>query len=800
MKRRTQGLISILLSLSFIVLPAPPAKACAPDLAYAILINGNHPDLPLKLFAGGNIGIVQPGWAKSYLVVAYRNLIGKPLSKVEQDSIVNLWHARIISGSRFDASISNDPKDAYLKLRARAIGADPKKSGGEIYWKMDSFAYDKGISDSAFALARDTLSGLVKKYSVKSAPVRDWVKAQDGLFGIGSDKVIVPAALSPSADQLLQDARIYQIAAAHFYLKKFDGAAAQFQKLAAKQNSTFKQIASYMVLRSKSNAVLINGASTPEIEAVSSQIQNAADAATKTSAREDLLDLQRPISYLNLSQLDVTKKLATSIANGTSNRFGGDVGDLTFLLDGNMPLSGLNVQGVKGTAESGATAESVPNDLMASHDLADWILTVQNNAFLDYDNYGSEEEKAKSKAQRDAKAAHALAMWRKKNSELWLVAALMTNGLRSNLQDLYDAATNVASNSPAYATCRFYLADFLLTKTDRHAVKKALMTIWSMKTLPPSTRNLFSMQMAAACYTPGDYLKYSVLNPPEVLQSTTALVSPKFAQLASADNFQTETPTFDLNVAQDLSRNAPLSTWMSFAQSQNLPAKFKPAYLRAAWTRAQLLQQSDDAADIADEVGATNPKLSAALAKIKNAPAGPAKQFAIAAAILKNYGMSPYLQGGAERHGLPITEFDYYNNNYWVPFGAKKEDDSNSDYYSYNSTVGFCGSDSIKDMINTYSKFGVSSRLSDAEKRAAAAERALLLKNHPSRFLGQAVLDWQKTHPGDPDVPELLYRIVKLPKWTDVTPVGSEFSKKAYLVLHQKYPANSWTKKAVCYY
>lgn len=798
MRRRTQGLISVLLSLSFLALPVPPAQACAPDLAYAILINGNHPDLPLKLFAGGNVGIVQPGWAKSYLVVAYRNLIGKPLSKVEQDSIVNLWHERIINGSRFDSSISNDQKDAYLKLRAQAIGADPKKNG-EIYWKVDSFAYDKGVGDSAFALAKDTLSGLVKKFGAKSAPVRDWVKAQDGLFGIGTDKVVLPTVLPSTVDPMLHDARIYQIAAGNFYLKKFDGAAEQFQKLASKQNSTFKQIAPYMVLRSKSNAVL-NGGTTPEIEAVSAQIQSAADAATKTSVREDLLDLLRPISYLNLTALDVTKKLAISISNGTSNRFGGDVGDLTFLLDGNMPLSGLNVQGTKGTSETGATSESVPNDLMSAHDLADWVLTVQNNSFLDYDNYGTPEEKAKSKAQRAAKAAHALAMWRKNNTELWLVAALMTNGLRNNQQDLYEAAANVASNSPAYATCRFYLTDALLARTDKHAVKKALATIWSSKNLPPSTRNLFSMQMAAACYTPGDYLKYSVLNPPEVLESTTALVSPKFSQLASAENFQTETPTFDLNVAQDLSRNAPLSTWMSFAQSQNLPAKFKPAFLRAAWTRAQVLQQADDAADIADDVAAANPKLSAALTKIKNSPAGAAKQFAIAAAILKNYGMSPYLQGGAERHGLPINEFDYYNNNYWVPFGAKKDDGSNDDYYSYNSTVGFCGSDSIKDMINTYSKLGVSSRLSDAEKRAANAEKALMLKNHPSRFLGQAVFDWQKTHPSDPDIPELLYRIVKLPKWTDVTPVGSEFSKKAYLILHQKYPANAWTKKAVCYY
>jgi len=255
---------------------------------------------------------------------------------------------------------------------------------------MDSFAYDKGAGDSAFALARETLSGLVKKFGAKSVPVRDWVKAQDGIFGIGTDKIIMPSALAASADPVLQDARTYQIAAANFYLKKFDNAAAQFQRLAGKQNSSLKRIASYMVLRSKSNAVLI-GAATPEIEAVSAQIKSAADAATKTSAREELLDLLRPISYLNWTALDVTKKLAASISDGKSNRFGGDVGDLTFLLDGNMPLSGLNTQGGNGSSET--------SDLTNAHDLADWVLSAQNNTFLDYDDGSPESRQGKSEGE-----------------------------------------------------------------------------------------------------------------------------------------------------------------------------------------------------------------------------------------------------------------------------------------------------------------------------------------------------------------------------------------------------------------
>ena len=53
-------------------------------------------------------------------------------------------------------------------------------------------------------------------------------------------------------------------------------------------------------------------------------------------------------------------------------------------------------------------------------------------------------------------------------------------------------------------------------------------------------------------------------------------------------------------------------------------------------------------------------------------------------------------------------------------------------------------------------------------------------------FLGESA-------PGNiPSVPEMVYRVVRLPEWTEVTPVGSAYSHKAYALLHKKYPANTW--------
>ncbi len=797
MKRITRSIIASLLSLSFISMPIPPAKACAPDLAFAILINGNHPDLPLKLFAGGNLGVIQPGWAKSYLVVAYRQLSGKPLSKVEQDSIVKLWHERIKGESRYDSEIFVDRKDAYLKLRSKALGVNPKDNA-EIYWKLDSYSYQTGIGESSFAFAGETLGNLLKQYPAKSPEIREWVKAQDDIFGINGQKNAIPSVLPKSAAPALQDARNYQIASANFYLKKFEQATSMFQALADKPSTFFQKIASYMVLRSKANQILI-GNGTGDAQAVSVELQKAADNATKASDREDILDLLRPISYLSLSASEVVKMLATTINDGTSKRFGRDVGDFTFILDGNPPLSGLNVQGSPDEFKGDKSSDTGRSNIAAAHDMADFVCNMQkstNDIWLD-----SNESKEKAKKDDLNAAKHAREMWSKTKSLVWLVAALSGLGLR--LQDdkqLYEAANTISEGAPAYLTCKFYVVDSLLYSGKRAEARKILLPILAATNLPPTTRNLFSMQMAASSESLPEYLKYSVLNAPEILGSSSALVSTKFQKREATNVYQTDTPALDSDMAADMSRNAPFSTWMQFAQSQSIPAGFKPVIVRTAWTRAQLLQKSNEASKLEPVLAATNPSLAAAVTKIKNAPAGPARQFAVACLILRNYGMSPYLRGGIERHGEPLGEFDYYNNNFWVPIANDETPSDKDNYYAYNETVGYVGDSDVRNKMKQYCEPGVRRLLSDIEKKDAASERALILKNHPSRYFGQVVLDWAKSHPSDPDVPEMLYRVVKLPKWTEVTPVGSEFSKKACLALHKAYPGNPWTKKAVCYY
>src|SRR3974390_2375053 len=107
MGRLSRKMVALSLSGLFLLGNCQYARACGPDWDTAIMVNGIHPDLPLKLFAAGNLGMLQPGYAKSYLIVAYRYLNDTPLTAEEQAGILRLWHHRLAEfsmESQFDGN------------------------------------------------------------------------------------------------------------------------------------------------------------------------------------------------------------------------------------------------------------------------------------------------------------------------------------------------------------------------------------------------------------------------------------------------------------------------------------------------------------------------------------------------------------------------------------------------------------------------------------------------------------------------------------------------------------------------
>src|SRR6516225_6342316 len=93
---RNKALIVIFISGALLLAGLPPrAGACGPYFEEAIFTRPDHPDDPLSGFAAGQLGVIQPSYARSYLVVAYRYLSGPPLTATEQQDAVALWNERL---------------------------------------------------------------------------------------------------------------------------------------------------------------------------------------------------------------------------------------------------------------------------------------------------------------------------------------------------------------------------------------------------------------------------------------------------------------------------------------------------------------------------------------------------------------------------------------------------------------------------------------------------------------------------------------------------------------------------------
>src|SRR5436190_4631616 len=95
LKHISKAVVALALIISCLCMFPSRTSACGPFFTDAIFTFTKHPDFPLEQFAGGKTGIIQPSWARSYLVVAYRVLAANPLSDSETKAMTSLWNDRL---------------------------------------------------------------------------------------------------------------------------------------------------------------------------------------------------------------------------------------------------------------------------------------------------------------------------------------------------------------------------------------------------------------------------------------------------------------------------------------------------------------------------------------------------------------------------------------------------------------------------------------------------------------------------------------------------------------------------------
>lgn len=498
-----------------------------------------------------------------------------------------------------------------------------------------------------------------------------------------------------------------------------------------------------------------------------------------------------------LYKMDRVKRfgeMVGQIVRGHDGHFGQDLEDITtFLSDlkdempaqsesaGQSTNSQSAAQEGKADKEAAArtSAQAIWDSQAAKFEMIDWLLTVKD-----------ESRNAGSGHKLD-NAEHAYLRWKEKRSLPWLLAALMLSdpGQARN-HELTEAAAAVAPTSPGFETASWYLVDALMKKHKNAEAAKRLDLLLARKNLAPSAANMFVAQKAALATTFKQLITASVVRPAEV---TDGLDMPNnWFGMQETNSFYPGTATFATETLLDINDNLPLSKWLEIAGYVELPAELHARVVRAAWMRAQILGQRAKADALEPQLKRAYPFLSKYLNAYDSARSSQEKNFALARLVLLTEGMSPYLESGIERHGLKLNEFDSYNDNYWMAvdpakaynFKPEQRDNSRSDSPA-----------SLSQYIRPVSQF-----LTAAERGAASQELKEIWQQSCPKFLGGPVLSWAESNGRDPRLPEALYRVVKLPRWSGRSPAGSKYSRAAYEVLHRNYPKNVWTNKAEFWY
>jgi hypothetical protein len=750
--RRT--ITTFVIATSLLLAMPRPTRSCGPFFTDAIFVYTKHPDFPLERFAQGQLGVIKPSYARSYLFAAYRNLIGEALSAKENSALQSLWADRLNYGGEIDDT-------AWIKTwteaRKQVSGVNASTDIRAFRRRDKPHEYESYLNcqQDAFETAAATLNERIKRYGADSAEMRNWVAAQDTVFADCSEGQNIPEPLAGSADALVLADRAYQVAAANFYGGSFDAATKEFDEIARDRRSPWHEQAPYLAARS-----LVRKASLAEKEEAGKSALAEAETRLKSiqGGEHKFTSMDLAVARLaNLVRLrlhpeDKLHELAHSILKkDASPDFKRDVWDFTILLDRFL-----------GDDAEETTKRPVP-DALREDDVTDWILSLQGgpDAF-----------------------PHSLERWDKTHSLPWLVAA-MTNasGNTANLPLLLSAAERVDHSSPAFASVAFHSVR-LLTESGRNAQARQMLDrilATDRPKLPSSAVNLLLSQRTALAQNLEEFLQSAQRVPAGFSDDSDGREIPE-EEAAIKETTKGSQFFFDVDAVNNFNKAMPLDVLRDAALSRTLAVNLRRDVAQAAFMRAILIDDRDDAARLGVVLGDLHPELRSLLTAYQRGTTPYARRFAGAYLSLKFPGLRPYVTSGVGR-STPLAEIDSYRDNWWcaeppAPFSGTASEGEDAD-------GGQAKAKRIKPP-----EFLLASQTTAGKQSATL--RAL---GPGPNYLCQTVIEWANQNSADPRVPEALHLAVKSTRYGCTDKETGCWSKAAFDLLHRRYPNSTWARQ-----
>jgi len=721
------------------------ASACGPFSRYAIFSYTKHPDLPFNSFASGELGVLRPTYARSYLFAAYRLMSGGTFNQAERDALSGLWNERL--GMDQENRKTEDSMAGWLSTRKKVSGfaTDPKI---EVYRSKAQSEFDSFLNcpDDAFRNAAKTLEERITKFGADSAEVKQWVFAQDQVFSNCGGGQNIPEKAAPSSAGPIQADREYQIAAAHFYAMNFDEARSRFEKIASDSSSGWREQAPYLVARSLIRKASLGPdsdrkASLLEAERQLSKVLLEVRQSGFRKSAQKLLDLVR----LRLDPAKRLRELSQALLKEDAN-LKQDLWDYSTLLDRYLGDSDQPLD------------ENLKKALDASgkDDLSDWLITFQAT---DADSL-----------------EHSLNQWGKTNSLPWLIASLSKiNAGQHAAASLTSAAERIESSSTAFATAQFHLIRLLTERGDRAGAARNLESVLQRQnTLPASAVNQFLHQRMSVASNVSEFLRYAQRRPAAFSWDDDGREIPTDAKADDELRIWAGRVLLDVDSTRILNEQFPLALLREAAADKSLPDHIRRGIALSAWTRAALLDDVETGRSLALIAAALAPELKVHLDRYRTATTKAQRSAAALYTILKFPGLRPLVDPSFARL-TPLGERDSYRDNWWCEISTRAAGSSDEKERSAAAELIF---------------------LTDTQKASAVRELTQLsgVGNAPN-YLARETIEWARRTPNDPRVPEALHIVVTATRYGCTDKETGKWSKAAWQLLHSRYPKNPWTRK-----
>ncbi|AIT05464.1 hypothetical protein MC45_02550 [Sphingomonas taxi] len=753
----------------------PIGVVLAAALATRALGSGDPTPRPVYVFAdpqdateraalaGGRLPIVKGATTDALLFLDWRRLTGLQVGQSAADALV--------------APCCGTPatrQHDWLDVRRTIPGAT------EVYWiaaerNGPNFVAIPTCFDDAFTTAAATLADRARRYGRAAPAVRAWLDAQDAVFAACSKPVAALAPLPAAAPSWLRSDRAYQEAALALYNGQADEAARRFAAIAGDVASPWRPSGLYLSARALLRAA-IDAPAPARLAAAHAALDRLAAAPAGTFGRGELMRMRQILAFH-----EHPDRLLLRLDRD---------------LNAPAPLPEVAVA----VRDYLTLADRHP----AKPEAADWIRTIQ----------------AKD---RVAASTHAQERWNAGHRTAWLIAALLlADPADAGAAALAEAAGRVPATDPAWLTARYHRLRLLTPRADAAQIRAEADAVLARDDLIRSDRNVFKAVRTQTAASLADFAAHALRAP----YCRTGLSTCTADVRTAGDGLIGRRPSGGFAGlgpdARAVIDRLPLHERMAVADMTAMPREIRLDIALTSFVRA--VQLRDDAAvdRLAARLVTLLPQVAADWRRIAATPPGADKLFAEAFVMMKipslRVDLADYARptgtvrqfGGywvdlllplPGQHG-PSRPFPpasaYLPNGYWSSAYASDREADRADL----ACLEKCGSGilplhyppfvraTLPRALAERRAFIVSMRHFDDSGRPVTVQTAGI-------SLWNSALTYVVRHPGDPRAAEALYRLIRVARWGGN---HDHLGRRAFLLLHRRYPRSGWTARSPFYY